>query len=183
LSPCVQFLDLGNRRPGVVRQQRRDFQRNPTVDAACSVVNRPEQVRGLRKVLHRQFEKQVFSRLAVREFAFDRVIVVFAVPDSVIEDRGVRCEPRHRKLVDVALQRAAVQQLAGDIVEPQALTEIVERPCRFHRVILRLGAKWCRHWPQRQVIVEQVSNALAVTSVIGKPRPSAQPGPAGFISK
>jgi transposase InsO family protein len=31
---------------------------------------------------------------------------------------GLDVSPRHRKLVDIALQRAAVQQLAGDIVEP-----------------------------------------------------------------
>jgi hypothetical protein len=60
----------------------------------------------------------------------------------MIKDRRVRCEPGHRKFVDVALQRAAVQQLAGDIVEPQALAEIVKRPRRFHGVILGLGAKW-----------------------------------------
>jgi hypothetical protein len=31
----------------------------------------------------------------------------------------------HRKFVDVALERAAVHKAAGDIVEPEALTEVV----------------------------------------------------------
>jgi hypothetical protein len=39
----------------VVRQQRRDFQRNPSVHAADSVVDRPEQGRRLREVLQREF--------------------------------------------------------------------------------------------------------------------------------
>ena len=40
---------------GRVRQQRRDFQRNPAVHAAGSVVDRPEQDRRLREVLQREF--------------------------------------------------------------------------------------------------------------------------------
>ena len=54
----VQVLGLGNRRFGVVRQQRRDFQRNPTVDAAGSVINRPEQVRRLRDTNNAQLVGQ-----------------------------------------------------------------------------------------------------------------------------
>ena len=49
-----------------------------------------------------------------------------AVLDGVIEDRRVRGEPGHRELVDIALQRAAIQQLTGDVVEPEALAEVVE---------------------------------------------------------
>jgi hypothetical protein len=51
----------------------------------------------------------------------------------MIENCGIRCEPSNRKFGDVALQRAAVQKIAGDIVEPQALTEVVECLRRVHR--------------------------------------------------
>jgi hypothetical protein len=44
-----------------VRQQRRDFQRNPTVYAAGSVMNWAEQVRRLREVVQREFEEEFFS--------------------------------------------------------------------------------------------------------------------------
>ena len=53
----MQLLGLGDRRLGVVREQRRDFQLNPAVDAVGSVMDRPEQVRGLPKILQRQFKK------------------------------------------------------------------------------------------------------------------------------
>ena len=98
---CVQVLGLGDRRFGVVRQQRRNFQRNPTVHAACLVINELEQIRGLGEVLQCQLEKQLLSRLALRQFAFDRVIVVFAVLDHVIEDRRVGRQPGDRQLIDV----------------------------------------------------------------------------------
>src|SRR5262249_58181240 len=35
---------------------------------------------------------------------------------------------------DVALERAIVQQVACDVVEPEALAQVVEQLCRFHRV-------------------------------------------------
>src|SRR5215467_11105376 len=57
----VQGLGLGNRRLRIVRQQRRNFQRNPTVDTAGSVMNRPEQVRRLREILQRELEEEFLS--------------------------------------------------------------------------------------------------------------------------
>ena len=47
LRPRVQILGRGERRLGVVREQRRDFQRNPSVHAAGPVIDRPEQIGGL----------------------------------------------------------------------------------------------------------------------------------------
>ena len=64
----------------------------------------------------------------------DGRVVGRAVLDGVVEDRGVRREPRDRQLVDVLLERSAVEQVAGDVVEPDALAEVVEQLCRFHRV-------------------------------------------------
>ena len=65
-------------------------------------------------------------------------VVGGAALDRLIEDRRVRREPRHRQLVDVALQRAGREQVARDVVEPEALAEIVELLCRVHRVALRV---------------------------------------------
>src|SRR6202022_3384240 len=41
---------------------------------------------------------------------------------------------RRRQLVDVPLERAAVEQVAGNIVEPEALAQVVEHLRGFHRV-------------------------------------------------
>ena len=64
----------------------------------------------------------------------DRGVVGGAVLDGVVENRRIRGEPRHRELVDVALERAAIQQVPCDVVEPEALAQIVKQLCRFHRV-------------------------------------------------
>src|SRR5258708_6129889 len=130
----VQVLGLGNRRFGVVRQQRRDFQRNPTVDAAGSVINQPEQVRRLRKVVQREFEEQLLPRLALCDLALDGVVVVAAVLDRVIEDRRIRCQPGDRELVDIAAEHARLQQVARDVVEPEALAQIVQNASGLHAV-------------------------------------------------
>src|SRR4029077_593611 len=51
----------------------------------------------------------------------------------MVEDRWVRGEARHRQLVDVALERSRGQQVARDVVEPEALAEVVQCRGRFHR--------------------------------------------------
>ena len=45
---------------------------------------------------------------------------------------GLEVEPGHRQFVDVAAQGAVVQHLARDVVEPEALSQIVKGLCRFH---------------------------------------------------
>src|SRR5271169_3938199 len=54
------------------------------------------------------------------------------MPDSLIEDRRVGGQSRHGKLADITAQCAARQQLARDVVEPKALTEIMQLLCGFH---------------------------------------------------
>jgi hypothetical protein len=41
-------------------------------------------------------------------------------------------EPRHRKVPDIAAERAARQQRARNVVEPETLTEIVKLLCGVH---------------------------------------------------
>ena len=98
------------------------------------VVDRPEQIGGLPEILQPQLEEQRLARLAFLQFPADGVVVVVAVVDGVVEDRGVRGEPRDRELLDIAAERAAVQQTAGDVVEPEALAHFVEFLGRFHHL-------------------------------------------------
>src|SRR5262249_21220682 len=78
-----------------------------------------------------------------------------ALADRVIEDRGIGGEPGHREGIDIALQGAVVQQLAGDGVEPEALTKVVQVAGWLHRVVLqkaRSGREGCaRVRPWRQI--------------------------------
>jgi len=86
-----------------------------------------EQVGRPGQVLNGKVEEQPLTGCATVELAADFRVVPRTVGDRVVEDRRVRGQPGDRKLVDVALQRAAIEQVAGDIVEPQALAELVEQ--------------------------------------------------------
>ena len=88
--------------------------------------DRSKQVGGPGEVLERQVEEQLPRPTCRLELLADGGVVGGAVLDGVVEDRRVRGEPRHRQLVDVAFERAAVQQVAGDVVEPEALAQVVE---------------------------------------------------------
>ena len=55
----------------------------------------------------------------------DGGVICGTVLDRVIENRRIGGEPRHRPFVDIAFQRAAVQQIARDVVEPDALAQIM----------------------------------------------------------
>jgi hypothetical protein len=103
----VKFPGRSDGTGRVVGQQGRDFQRHPAVHAVGLVVDRPKQIGGLPEVPQRQLEEQHLARLAFLQFLADSVVVVVTVLDGVVEDRGVRCETRDRKLLDIALERAA----------------------------------------------------------------------------
>ena len=62
----------------------------------------------------------------------------------MIENRGIGSEAGDGKLGDVALERPAGEQIAGDVIEPEALAELVQFLCRFHNSKIlsnNLGAK------------------------------------------
>ena len=100
----MQILRLAQRRLRVVGEQRRDFERDPAIDAGSALVNRTKQIRGPRDVLQRDLEEQLLARLAGSRLRADRRVVGRAVLDRLIEDRRVRSEPGDRQLVDVALR-------------------------------------------------------------------------------
>jgi hypothetical protein len=56
-------------------------------------------------------------------------VVGAALADRVLEDRRVRGETGDRELGDVARERAVVEHLARDVVDPQALPEVVQALC------------------------------------------------------
>src|SRR5215471_6318124 len=124
--PGVQTLGRSESADCVVSKQKRYLQRHPSVDAVTAVEDCPEQIGGLRKILQCQLEEELFSGLALIEFFPDRSIVRTAVFNCVVEDRGIRGEPRNGKLVDIAPEGAAINQVPGNVVEPQTLTQVVK---------------------------------------------------------
>ena len=133
--PGEQLFGRGEGAGRVVGQQGRHFQRHPAVHAIRPVIDGSKQVGSAGEVLQRQLEEQFLSRLALLELLADRGVVGRAVLDGLVEDGRIRGQPRHRQLVDVALERAVVQQVARDVVEPEALAQVVEQLRRFHRGI------------------------------------------------
>src|SRR4029434_5201778 len=77
-----------------------------------------------RRVLFRS--KELLVRLDRPYFLTDGRIIGLALGNGMVEDSGVGGEPGDRQLVDVALERAARQQIAGDVVEREALTGLTE---------------------------------------------------------
>src|SRR5262249_29393575 len=52
-----------------------------------------------------------------------------------VEDSWIRGQSCHRQLIDVVLECAIVHQVARDVVEPEALAQVVKSVGCFHRVI------------------------------------------------
>ena len=76
------------------------------------------------RVLKRQLEEQLLCHLAPSELLDDRGVIAGAVLESAIEDRRVREEPGYRQLLNVALQRSTLQQVASDVVKPETLPKL-----------------------------------------------------------
>ena len=75
---------------GRMRQQRRDFQRNPAVDAARAIPRRAEQVSSGSQVVERELEEQCLPGLAFLDLGGNVGVVRRAALDSVVEDGRVR---------------------------------------------------------------------------------------------
>ena len=85
-----------------------------------------------RQVLERELEEQRLAGIAASGQTADFVVVFIAMGDGMIEDGGVRGQAGDRKLLNVALQRAAIEQFAGDVVEPKALSGPAQFCRRIH---------------------------------------------------
>src|SRR3546814_18005849 len=88
------------------------------------IEHRAEHVRRTPQVLQRQLHEQRLVALPGGGLLADAGVVGAAVADRLVEDRRVGCQPGDAVLVDVALQRAVVEDLAGDVVQPEALADV-----------------------------------------------------------
>jgi hypothetical protein len=111
---------------------RRGETRNPSIHTAALVEDRPEQIRRTDDISECQFKEQWFTRFPLRESLLNRRIVSPAVLDGVVENGRIGGQTRDREFIDVAFERPSVEQIAGDVVEPEALAEVVQLSGRFH---------------------------------------------------
>jgi hypothetical protein len=84
-------------------------------------MDRSKQVCRLGEILESQFEEEFLTRLPFLEFLANRGIIGSTVLDSVLEDCRVRGQARNGQLVNVAFERAARQQVACYVIQPDAL--------------------------------------------------------------
>jgi hypothetical protein len=62
--------------------------------------------------------------------------------NGVVEDGWIRGQAGNGKLVDIALQGAVVEHVAGDVVQPQALSQVMQLLGGFHVTILHVDAAY-----------------------------------------
>lgn len=121
---------------------RRQFQRHPAVDAIGRGMDRVEQIGRRGQILQRQSEKQRLAGFARRGLFQDGGIIEIGVLDGFVENGGIGGQAGNGKFVDIALQAATSQQAAGNVVEPQALTELVQLSCGIHDSPCCAPASW-----------------------------------------
>ena len=86
-----------------------------------------EQRRRAREVFQRQFEEQVLARFAGLHLLQNRRVVIRAVLNCMVENGRIGSESGYRQVVNIVFKSAAIQHLARNIVEPDTLTQVMER--------------------------------------------------------
>ena len=122
----VEVGGLLDRRLGVVGDRRRHLEGNETVDRVGLVVDAAEGVGRAAEVGDRELEE---DRLRVEALALkpgDLLVVGLPAADRLVEDRRVGGQPGDVQVADVAVQGAVVEDPPGDVVEPDALAQVVE---------------------------------------------------------
>ncbi len=132
----MQIFRRGNGARGVMRDHRRDFERNPAIGTVCTLVNRPEKIGRARNVFEGEVEEHLLGGAALAQTIADRGVIGRAVLDRMIENRRVRGKSRDRQLFDVFPESSTVEQVSGNVVEPQALAQIMQLLCCFHKSLL-----------------------------------------------
>jgi Polyphosphate kinase 2 (PPK2) len=125
---ALQRLGLRYHPLRVIGEQRRHLQRHETVHRAGARTDRRKRISRAAKIQYGEVEERTLARIAAINLSADFRVVAGTVLDSVVEVRGVGGQAGDRQLVDVARQRAAIEQGRGDVVEPQALAEPLVDP-------------------------------------------------------
>src|SRR5437667_2092414 len=137
-SRYALYVRLASRMPGspssvggtlpvtATSERRRDLERHPAVDPLRHLVHRAEEVGGLPEIVEGQLEEERLARPPGRRLVANGSVVVLAVRDRAVEDRGVGGESGDRELLHVTREGTAREECTRDVVEPDALARIVE---------------------------------------------------------
>ena len=109
-----------------MRQGRRNFQAHVAIAPLALLVNRPEQVRRILDIAHRE---PLVERLGVELLCLSRVkqlFVVGAASDRLFEDGRVRGNTAQSIFFDKPLQFAAGNQTAANVIEPDGLSVLLQ---------------------------------------------------------
>ena len=111
---------------------------DPVVQSVASIFmsrwDVAEEVGRVAQVGEGQFEEDVLVRVGTRPVAAlgrtadlgDLLVVGIARADRLFEDARVRGQPGDREVIDVPLQGARAEHVPGDVVDPEALAELVQ---------------------------------------------------------
>ena len=87
---------------------------------------RLEQLRRPLQVAEGELEEELLSLRSGAVKLGDLLVVGVAAADRLVEDRRVGGEPGDGEIGDVALERPVVEDRPGDVVEPEALSQLVQ---------------------------------------------------------
>ena len=117
-----------NRLMGIHRQIGRDFEADKAVAPLRLLVDGVQCVGAFLDVANREILEQRAGIEIARSFRFgDQRVVIIAVADRFLEDRGIRGDAAQTVLGDQPGQPSALQQIAADKVQPYRLPEFVKR--------------------------------------------------------
>ncbi len=141
----ARFLDRLMR---VHRQIGRDFEADEAVAPLRLLVDAVQRVGALLDVADREILEQRAGIEISRGLRLgDQSVVIIAVADRLLENRGVRSDAAQPVLADQLGEAPALQQIAADKVEPYRLPELVKRPQRIghHPTPCARAAAWQPH--------------------------------------
>ncbi len=124
---------------GIAGEIRRHFEADVSIAALGAVVDRTQHVGGILNVADGEHLVAAFGiEIGSRFQRIQQVCVVVTVRDRFFEDRGVRSDSAQPVFVDQALQVAAGDEVAANIVEPYRLAkflqifQMVDALCAFY---------------------------------------------------
>jgi hypothetical protein len=104
----------------------RDFNAGKPVDSLTPIVCSSEYVGGGANVLDGQILVDLYRWTACSAGSADALVVIMAVDDSLLEDAGIGCYAADTILLDQAQERAGVDEITTERVEPDTLTALFE---------------------------------------------------------
>src|SRR5262245_36461916 len=99
---------------------------HPPVAAAGALVGRAQPIAGVADVLDRQRLEQRPTLESLADASLDRLVVVAALGDRLLEDGRVRRDADHALLAHQAIEFSGYELPAADVVEPDALGHLEE---------------------------------------------------------